>query len=172
MTALVRGALVIEQSMAGAERRLVLRGRIDETSAFSDVAESLAGQVVIDLEGVSFINSIGVREWVRFLRRLRATCEKISFARCSEAMVAQFAAIPDTVTGAQVRSFWAPYTCVQCEEERSLLVDVEPHLAALRRGQPPTFACARCGGTMRIDDLPDRYAALLDGQGRSTGGTR
>ena len=49
-----------------AEGQLVLSGSIDETSSLHELlARAQAGRLVLDLAGVTFINSLGVRDWIR-----------------------------------------------------------------------------------------------------------
>jgi anti-anti-sigma regulatory factor len=52
--------------------RAVLVGRIDDTIQLGELVRQLpAGDVAIDTAGVAFVNSIGMREWVRLVRTLR-----------------------------------------------------------------------------------------------------
>jgi DNA-directed RNA polymerase subunit RPC12/RpoP len=145
-------------------RRLTLAGRIDDAAALVALIESVkAGLVVIDTGGVVFINSIGVREWLRFLRGLVATGSQIQLENVAEVLVTQMNLIPDLRLGATVVSVQAPYACERCGAEVSQLVDVAAHLEQLRALKPPAFVCPECGGTLALADYPDRYFTFLRG---------
>ena len=127
--------------------------------------------MVLHLAEVRRINSVGVREWVNFVRELlaapgggRAAISDLTFSHCSPAIVTQLNMIYNFRGQARVRSFLAPYVCAGCEHEEEKLLDVAVHFSgsgAQRLRQAPTFACERCPGTMELDDLPERYLSFL-----------
>lgn len=143
-------------------RRLTLAGRIDDSAPIASLVDTVkAAEVVIDTGGVVFVNSIGVREWRRFLRGLVATGAVIRLENVAEVLVTQMNLIPDLRTGVTTVSVQAPYACDKCGAEVSQLIDLQAHGAALRALQPPTFTCPECGGVLALADYPDRYFAFL-----------
>jgi hypothetical protein len=61
-----------------------------------------------------------------------------------------------------VKSFYVPYFCPECDEEKVLLVEAAdmgppPH-------EPPTCRCDECDLVMDFDDMPDSYFAFLSNQ--------
>ena len=66
-------------------------------------------------------------------------------------------------TGAGVvKSFYVPYFCPECDEEKVLLCEAAdmgppPH-------EPPTCRCDECDLVMDFDDMPDSYFAFLANQ--------
>ena len=50
---------------------LTITGEIDDTTDLASHGKQLQKDAVIDLGGVTFINSVGVREWVTFLDHRR-----------------------------------------------------------------------------------------------------
>jgi hypothetical protein len=143
-------------------RRLTLAGRIDDSAPLVGLVDQVrADDVVIDTGGVVFINSIGVREWMRFLRGLAATGSRIRLENVAEVIVTQMNLIPDLRIGATVASVQAPYACDKCGAELGALVDVVRHADELRAMRPPTYTCPECGGVMRLADYPDRYFSFL-----------
>jgi hypothetical protein len=146
------------------QRLLTFAGRIDDSALLVGLIEQVrAAEVVIDTGGVAFINSIGVREWMRFLRGLAATGARIRLENVAEVIVTQMNLIPDLRAGATVVSVQAPYACDKCGAELGMLVDIGQHAEALRALQPPTYFCPECGGVMRLADYPDRYFSFLKG---------
>ena len=161
------GRLEVELSSAGKESRVELSGQLDERAELARVVEKIEGSVVFDLAAVSFINSIGVREWVRLLRQLHEKNVRVILRRCSEAMVHQMNMIVETVAHTRVESFFVPYMCVACGAEASMCIEVEPHLAELRHMQAPTQECLECGGKMSFSEIPARYLLFVaQGAGR------
>lgn len=143
-------------------RRLTLAGRIDDSSPLAGLVDQVrAAEIVIDTGGVVFINSIGVREWLRFCRALVQTGARIRLENVAEVLVTQLNLIPELRVGVTIESVQAPYACERCGAEVSQLIDVVRHAQELRANQPPVVACPECGGTLALADYPDRYFLFL-----------
>lgn len=141
---------------------LTLSGQIDENADLAAFAARLTGDVVIDLEKVSFVNSMGVRRWTDMLALLQGNGVAVTLTRCSEAMLMQMN-INVAVKGfSRIESFFAPYTCPQCEQTESVCIEVLPNLQALRRMQVPLVQCPRCGVPCEFAEIPARYLLFLD----------
>lgn len=141
---------------------LTLGGRIDERARLADLVAGLpAGPLTIDLADVVYINSLGVRDWVEFLRRLEGKGVVLTFDRCSDVMVLQMNMINGARGGATVRSLYAPFACDACGWEGASLVvtsEVAPVVAA---GATPEAVCPDCGQKARFADFVDRYFLFL-----------
>ena len=140
---------------------LILAGDIEDDTALAAYADQLHNNPIIDLGGVHFINSVGVREWVMLLDRLLERGLKIRLRNVSEPMVRQMGMVIEAKGDATVESFYAPYTCSKCGDERALLIDVKQHQTALAANQPPALPCAACGAPAEFDEFPARYLAFL-----------
>jgi predicted RNA-binding Zn-ribbon protein involved in translation (DUF1610 family) len=142
--------------------RLTLAGRIDERARLADLVATVApGPLVIDLAEVTYINSLGVRDWVSFLRRLAGNGVEVTFDRCADVMVLQMNMITDARGKATVRSFFAPFACDGCGWEGASLVvtdEVAPDVVA---GRTPEAVCPDCGQKARFADFVDRYFLFL-----------
>jgi anti-anti-sigma regulatory factor len=141
---------------------LVLRGQIDDDADLVSLEGSLHRPVVVDLEGVDFINSLGVRAWVVFLEGLRGRGVAVALRRVSEAMVDQMNMIMEARCHATIDSFYAPYSCPACGLETRGLLEVGVYAPALRRHAPPRLPCPSCGGDMSFDDIPGRSLLFLE----------
>jgi anti-anti-sigma regulatory factor len=162
MTHLVRGKLEVTIEGDGAARRTTLIGRIDEAAHLDELIDQItAREVVIDTSGVYFLNSIGVRDWIRLLRGLDGRGAKIILESCSEPLVAQLNLIPNARGKAQVSSLHAPYLCDACGLDAAMLLPIDTYLDELRAMKPPVLRCPECGGSMRLADLPERYFTFL-----------
>ncbi len=163
MTPLVRGKLEVTIEGDAARRRAILVGRVDESSHLDElVSQIAASEVVIDTAGVYFLNSIGVRDWIRLLRGLDQCGSKVVLEGCSEPLVAQLNLIPNARGTAVVASLHAPYLCDGCGLDAAMLLPIASYADELRAMKPPVLRCPECGGTMRLADLPERYFTFLN----------
>ncbi|HEY7955487.1 MAG: hypothetical protein ACHQ17_05520 [Polyangia bacterium] len=160
-----------------------LTGEIDENADFSDLKRQLSGDVELELDGITRVNSCGVREWVNFVRGLDEVTT-LRFARCSPTVVLQLNTIYNFRGRARVISFLAPYVCEVCHTDEYKLLEVDEHFrdqlahparhskgggdsarVAEWHAMVPAFRCGRCGGVMMFDELPERYLSFLSEEG-------
>ena len=133
---------------------VTLVGRIDDSVAFADVPGRLpAGEVVIDTEGVTFVNSIGMREWIRLIRALRESGRAVRLERVADVLMTQMNLIAELRGAVTISSFHAQYLCPTCGAEAAPLVD-----ATL-----PRVPCPECGAAMELADFPERYLTIFKG---------
>ena len=142
-----------------------LGGVIDEDNELSDLVDKIpSGTAVIDLGEIERINSCGVRDWVNWLGKLEGQATRAVLVECSPAIVAQINLVNNFTGSGVVKSFYVPYFCPECDEEKVLLVEATdmgppPH-------EPPTCRCDECDLVMDFDDMPDSYFAFLSNQRR------
>jgi anti-anti-sigma regulatory factor len=140
-----------------------LAGVIDEDNELGDLVDRIpSGTAVIDLGEIERINSCGVRDWVNWLSRLEGNKTRVVMVECSPAIVAQINLVNNFTGSGVVKSFFVPYFCPECDEEKVLLVEASdmgppPH-------EPPTCRCDECDLVMDFDDMPDSYFAFLSNQ--------
>lgn len=135
-----------------------LYGIVDERADFAELASQLSGAVVLELGAITRINSVGVREWIRFVSDLPEVTE-LTLSHCSPAIVNQLNMIANFHGRGRIRSFYAPYVCADCNHEADRLIDVEADRPGSTTLAPER--CPRCDGEMSLDDLPERYLAFL-----------
>jgi len=137
-----------------------LGGVIDEDNELSDLVDKIpAGTALIDVGEIERINSCGVRDWVNWLGKLDGQGARSVLVECSPAIVAQINLVNNFTGNGVVKSFYVPYFCPECDEEKVLLVETAemgpaPH-------EPPTCRCDECDLVMDFDDMPDSYFAFL-----------
>jgi anti-anti-sigma regulatory factor len=142
-----------------------LAGVIDEDNDLTELTDKIHGStVVIDLGEVDRINSCGVRDWVNWLGRVEAKNVDVVLVECSPAIVAQINLVNNFTASGVVKSFYVPYFCPECDEEKVLLCETgdmgpPPH-------EPPICRCDECDLVMDFDDMPDSYFAFLANQRR------
>ncbi|MDQ3364712.1 MAG: hypothetical protein M3680_04715 [Myxococcota bacterium] len=140
-----------------------LGGVIDEDNELGELVDKIpTGTAVIDLGEVERINSCGVRDWVNWLSKLETNGTRSVLVECSPSIVAQINLVNNFTGSGVVKSFYVPYFCPECDEEKVLLVEAvdmgpPPH-------EPPTCRCDECDLVMDFDDMPDSYFAFLSNQ--------
>lgn len=134
-------------------------GVLDEVFEFPEVAERPKGRLILELAGVTVINSIACRNWVNWIKELPG----IELQECSPAIVNQanilIGFIPPT---AKIKSFYVPYFCEPCEhEERILLTEGKGFQPGGPIELPSDLKCPKCGEPMVLDVIPERYFLFL-----------
>jgi len=141
---------------------LALAGSIDESAALHElISRATAGRLTLDLAAVTFINSLGVRDWIRMQAAAQKTGLAVELRRVAEPLVHQLNMIIATRGTAHVSSFYAPYACDACGREESLLIDAVANHDRLVRLDPPPQTCPECGAQMAFNDFPERYFSFL-----------
>lgn len=158
MTAFRIGRLDVE--ITGA--RAVLAGRLDDTAQLAGVAARLpAGDTAIDTARVTFVNSIGMREWVQLIRTLRGR-GTVTLEAVSDRLMLQMTLLSEfRGAGIRIASFHAAYLCPACGHEATPRIDAIAHAAELRALRPPRVPCAECGAAMELADFPERYFGMF-----------
>jgi predicted RNA-binding Zn-ribbon protein involved in translation (DUF1610 family) len=158
MTASLRlGRLDIQ--IAGSH--ITLSGRMDETSRLEEMVPHLPpGDLVFDCEAISFVNSFGMREWVRLVRALSGRVA-VTLERVADTLMTQMNLIPELAHRLRITSFHAQYVCPACGADAMPLIDAIANGAELAKLRAPEFPCPECGSTMELGDFPERYLGLF-----------
>ena len=160
MTTLHIGRLEIE--ITG--ERVVLVGRLDDSVSLSELPSRLpAGPVTLDTSGVTFVNSIGMREWMRLTRAMRDRGNTITLERVADVLMTQLNLFGDLARMATIASFHAQYVCPACGAEATPVIDVKQHESLLRVQQAPHLPCPECRAAMDLGDFPERYLSVFKG---------
>ncbi|HEY5946699.1 MAG TPA: hypothetical protein VIV40_14450, partial [Kofleriaceae bacterium] len=70
--------------------QLLLSGAIDETAGLMELlGRASGGRLVLDLAGVTFINSLGVRDWIRMQAAATQGGVQIELRRVAEVIIHQ-----------------------------------------------------------------------------------
>ncbi len=143
---------------------LMIGGSIDERAQLVQLVRSAAhGALVLDLGGVTFINSLGVREWVRFQTTARDAGVRLELRRVAEVLIHQLNVVPAARAASDVKSFFTTYACEHCGEEQAELLDVATHRATLEKLLAPPMTCHACKQPAALSDAPELYFSFLAG---------
>ena len=157
-----RGRMTVTTIADSMGEALALAGSIDESAALHElISRAQAGRLTLDLAAVTFINSLGVRDWIRMQAAAQKANLAVELRRVAEPLVHQLNMIIATRGNAQVSSFYAPYACDACGREESLLIDALANHERLLRLDPPAQTCPECGAQMAFNDFPERYFSFL-----------
>ena len=139
-------------------------GPIDERAQLQPLLRWAHGTtLVLDLAGVTFVNSLGVREWVRLQAAARDAGVTLELRRVAEVLMYQINIMPAARTASVIRSFFATYVCDVCGNEQSELLDVARDKVLLAAGKAPPAPCTACGMGARISEAPELYVSFLSG---------
>jgi hypothetical protein len=155
--------LTVKTAKSGEDVVLTLIGVLDENSALPEFPSGVRGRVVIDLAGVSMINSLGCRNWIAWIKGGAIVPGGVTLVHCSPAVVNQTNILIGFLPGyVRVDSFFVPYYCEGCgREERILLThehefDTEGRLALVDE-----MPCPDCKAIMTLDVIRERYFKFL-----------
>jgi len=143
---------------------LRLDGVIDEHNGLDALTDSLgpgADALLIDLGGVRRINSVGVRDWVVWLRAQRERYRTLVLFDCPPAIMNEVNLVRNFAEGAIITTFQAPYYCDRCGQEGVQTLDA---LAMLAQGsrKAPSFPCGKPACANALDDAEETYFAFFD----------
>lgn len=142
--------------------QLLLAGTIDETAKLADlVAGARNGRLILDLAGITFINSIGVREWCLMQKAATTSRVGLELRRVAEPIVHQLNIVPAARGASFVTSFYAPYECDQCDREYEILLDVRVHGKDLVKMRAPDQKCPECDADLVFSHPPELYFTFL-----------
>jgi len=143
---------------------LHLSGVINERTELNGLFDGIEGDtLIINLKGVTRINSCGVRDWVNAAKPLAAKFT-VTYEECSRAIVEQLNMIVNFLNSGKIVSFFAPYYCDSCDEEHEMLVVISEHFEDeddLEEPEAPDFDCPKCGKTMEFNEDEDKYMSFL-----------
>jgi len=143
--------------MEGATTFVEMGGAIDERAQFGDVKAT--DKMVVNLEGVNFLNSVGTRSWCLWLQRFRAPAE-VTLVRCPVIMVKSFASVKSFLTDrCVVQSFYIPFYSDKTGERKDFLMVRGTHFGTGEIKLPEIRDSA--GDVMEMDVIPELYLSFI-----------
>jgi hypothetical protein len=137
---------------------LTLSGPIDESAKLPSLAEG--EEAVVDLAGVSRLNSTGTRSWCMWMQAIPASA-KIVFTNCPVIMVKNFVDIRGFLKpNCRVDSFAVPYYSVDTDERLDFILKRGEHFDSGGSLKLPSPKDSR-GNEMELDVTSNKYFQFL-----------
>lgn len=141
--------------------KVVIIGPINEEAEvhFSKLPETLGKNVLINFRQVTFINSLGVRAWINFMRQLSGRA--LVFEECTPEIVNQINMIPNFKGNAKITSVYGTFFCETCNVSQE-----EIFIAGKNFPKGPDFnlspvKCKTCGHeNIEFEEVEDAFFAF------------
>ncbi|MBI5478521.1 MAG: hypothetical protein HY906_06695, partial [Deltaproteobacteria bacterium] len=154
--------LAIEKFADGAITCLKFSGTIDEQFSGKAVAATVKpGTLILDLADVTKISSFGIREWVDFMNQVGQKVEQLFLIELAPKIVDQLNMVANFAGKGRVVSFYAPYRCDYCDDDRRRLLQFETDYEAIKNMKPPVRPCEACGNPEYFDEDPTSFFSFL-----------
>lgn len=154
--------LLIERLTDGEVTCLRLSGIVDEQFDAPGLALTITSRyLILDLGFIDRISSFGIRQWVDFIATIGPRLGGIYYVEGSPKVVDQFNMVANFGGPGYIVSFYAPYRCDTCDQERRLLFRTDEETPLWRAGQAPPSTCPTCGNPEDFDEDPATYFAYV-----------
>ncbi len=149
-----------EKQQGSGELVVKLAGHIDEDATFNGLDLNGAQKVVLELEGVTAINSCGIREWIKWIRTA-PNGAAIVYKKCPKVIVDQINMVagflPDN---GKVESFFVPYYSDESGNEKMILFQEGKEFKGGELFPPPEVK-DEAGAQMEMDVIEAKYFKFL-----------
>lgn len=136
-----------------------LSGSIDETVDFAQLIGEPKDSLTVFCKQVHRINSVGIKNWIRFFTTVLQNKVKLRFEEFSIELVEQINVVKNFHCGAEIGSIIVPFRCTKCETSLRGKMKVED--VKTRGFQIPPIKCPKCSAQAEFDDYPDEYFSFL-----------
>lgn len=148
---------LIHHDLGNKNWKIEISNMIDESIEFPDLPKDLES-ITIDFGNVSYITSIGMMRWIRWLgsinkpeNQLQIYLERLSFS-----FIRVVESVLDVLpTNAVVNSFYACFYCASCNADGRILI---PNSRSVTE---PNLKCESCGEPMEPELLFTAYEQLI-----------
>lgn len=139
--------------------RIYIDGPIDEMTDFSIYQIDQEKEINIYFEEIGFINSLGVREWVKWISS--APQAKILLYNCPAIVIDQCNLFYNFFpANSQVMSFFVPFFSEKTGEEKKLLFTIGKDFDDMGNFNIPLLKDSQ-GNEMQLDVIQKKYFAFL-----------
>lgn len=150
---------------------LVISGEIDENSDFKSLELKGANQLIIDLKGIKHLNSMGLKNWTLWIKKLPKYPAGICFRHCPLVVVHQINVLHGFLpSNAIVESIEVPFFCESCSHESVYLAERNKDYFERTADSPEKVTmslskkCTKCGGKSNADIIENKFFSFLKPQ--------
>jgi hypothetical protein len=147
---------------------LQLTGAIDEQAEFEKITLPETKQLVIDLKNIKTLNSIGLRDWSRWMSELTAITGGIVFKNCPNIFVHQMNILDGFINAnTTVESIIVPFYCESCNHHENYLAVRGTDYFEATADKPEKIMmsfekiCEKCGKVSEADILKQKHFKFL-----------
>ena len=134
-----------------------LLGAINETFKFPRPDMATVKTMRLDLSGVSYANSTGLRHWLKWLDTMAEKGIKIVYVRCPPFIIEQINTLEKLLPDdAVIESLFVPYYCESCDFEQDVLYPREQWIFLQQTPQK----CRKCQKAMELSIQEKMYFAF------------
>lgn len=152
-------ALEIGQQQDGDQLIVSLKGHIDEDATFIPLQPAVT-KAVLDLDAVTAINSVGIREWIKWTKSFPAGVE-VTVRKLPKVIVDQANMVAGFLpSGTIVESFYVPYYCDGSGEEKMVLFTNGKEFGGGQVNAPENVTDS-AGDAMEMDIIETKYFKFI-----------
>src|SRR4051812_10372568 len=116
-------AFSIAKQPDGTRLILQISGGVDEDANFQQIDTGAYKSIVLDLAGITGINSVGIREWMKWIKTFNAEVQ-FTIRRCPKIIVDQINMVAGFLPPkAMIESFFVPYYSDASGSEKMILFE-------------------------------------------------
>lgn len=145
------------------EARVV--GPMGETTPLFDLRVDNQTEVHLDLSKMTFITSVGVKNWIGWTMKMPAS-SRIVLCECPYVIINQINTVHGFLpAGSEVKSFHAPFACEKCGTEVSHRLELGKdydYVPVGHRHLVPELPCPKCGEILEPDFDPARSLRFME----------
>lgn len=144
----------------GSATVLVISGDLNEDANFSSDSVAAGQPIVLDLEGVTSINSVGIREWIKWIKTLPES-PPLTVRKCPKIVIDQVNMIAGFLpVKTIIESFFVPYFSETTNNEKMVLFEKDKHFTGAEL-TPPESVNDDAGNPMEMDVIAAKYFKFL-----------
>jgi hypothetical protein len=146
--------------------QVYVAGYIGENAGLFDLNFSGIKKVTFDLSGVTYMNSVGVKNWINWTGRFPKTLQ-IELHNCPSLIVNQVNMVAGFLpNNGTVESLTAPFVCEDCSREEPVILKrgVEYQYASPTSDyvyNHPVVPCPKCKKPMELDAIESKFFNFL-----------
>jgi len=152
--------LTVTRQQTQAGLLIEMSGAIEENVHFEQLIGNFTGTLTVNCRGVTRINSVGVKTWIRYFESLKAQGKPFKFTEVSYPLIEQLNMIINFSCGGEVESILLPFSCISCQKE----FVASCKTAELKQNglKVPRVKCEKNECAAQFDDDPEEYLYFLE----------
>ena len=146
--------------------QVTVSGYIGENAGLFELNFVDIKRMVMDLSGVNYMNSVGVKNWINWTGRFPNDLQ-IEFHNCPSLIVNQVNLVAGFLpNNGTIESLSAPYICEDCNREANVPLRRGVHyeyssLTEPYKFQSPAVPCPKCKKNMELDAVESKFFNFL-----------